>query len=125
MSLNFTEISDMHQNLIKSCNNKLNCVLKSTIILNLKYTEQCEIVYMYVYIYMYMYVLLLYHCYNLYNLLSSNNSNGSGTGDIFFGETDCLGNELSLIQCETDIHNRDLCDHQHDVWITCCKYSYH
>ena len=52
-------------------------------------------------------------------------SNGSGNGYIFFGETECQGDELSLIECETDIHNRDLCDHQHDVWITCCKCTHH
>ena len=54
-------------------------------------------------------------------------SNGSATEHIFFGETVCRGDELELIECETDIHNKDLCGHQNIVWITCCKFisAYH
>ena len=47
---------------------------------------------------------------------------GDGTGDMYKYKLNCIGNEMSLVDCTPILATDAICDHEEDVGIICTGY---
>jgi len=68
-------------------------------------------------------VITIAYMYYRYNGTFIGNAFGPGTGEIWFDDVQCVGNETSIADCVHNGWNVTDCDHDEDVSVLCGKSS--